>query len=386
MKACAIIAGGGTGKRMGKDRPKQFLLIGGKPVLVRTIGVFEKASSINRIVLVLPEADIGLAREMVASSGFSKVVRLVPGGRERQDSVRNGLQVLENDVDVVAVHDAVRPFITEDLVDLSIKKAAQHGAVSVGVPVKDTIKSVLDDRVARTIERKGLWIAQTPQVFRREILDEAYRRAYGDGYYGTDDASLVERIGVPVYMVPGSYQNIKITTPEDLAYGEFMTKQGSSSATVGLGYDSHRFAENRKLVLGGVEIPCDRGLEGHSDADALIHAVIDALLGAMGEGDIGKHFPDTDPAYRGISSLRLLEYVRDLLARKNRRVLHIDASVLLERPKLAAYTDAMKDNLARTLAIPSSSVSIKAKTNEGMGFVGQGQGIAVFAVATLAHS
>ena len=383
MKTCVLVAAGGSGRRMGTEEPKQFMLLGGVPVIVRTIGVFERAKSIDRIVLILPEADLVRTREMVARAGFSKVAHLVAGGLERQDSVRNGLQVLEVDIDLVVVHDAVRPFITEDLVDLSVSSANEHGAVCVGVPVKDTIKSVVDASVANTIERKNLWITQTPQVFRRDVLEEAYRRAYADGYYGTDDASLVERIGTPVFMLQGSYRNIKITTPDDLAYGEFMVNQGGSLTTVGIGYDSHRFVQGRKLVLGGVEIPSDRGLAGHSDADALIHAVIDAILGAMGEGDIGKHFPDTDPAYEGISSLKLLGRIKDLLTRKGQAVRHIDASIILERPKLAPHTAGMTGNLARALAIPASSISIKAKTNEGMGFVGRGEGIAVFAVATL---
>ena len=383
MKVCAIIPAGGLGKRMGSSSPKQFLHLGGIPVLMHTLGFFERASSVDRIIVVLPDRDIQSCKDML-EQGCSKLARIVPGGKERQDSVRNGLAALEDDIDLVVVHDAVRPFISDELINLTVAECIECGAVSVGMPVKDTIKLTdSQDRVKSTLERNNLWLTQTPQAFKRQILDEAYRQAYADGFLGTDDAVLVERIGYPVKMIPGSYKNIKITTPEDLAYGEFMLKGCVANMKVGIGYDSHRLAEGRPLILGGVTIPSERGLLGHSDADALIHAIIDALLGAMAEGDIGRHFPDSDPAYRGISSVTLLERVREMIDRKGYTVINIDASVLMERPKLAPHIPAMVETIARALDISASVVSVKAKTNEGMGFVGTGEGIAVMATATL---
>lgn len=370
---------------MGGNSPKQFMLLGGIPIVVHTLRIFERASTVDRVVLVAPEGDIAATAELAAAHGCKKVVKIVPGGRERQDSVLNGLAAVGDACEIVAIHDAVRPFINEALVDTAVSGAAELGAVCVGMPVKDTIKqSGPNDRAVATLDRKSLWIAQTPQVFKREILEEAYRRAYADRYYGTDDASLVERIGVPVAMIRGGYGNIKITTPEDLEYGEYLLQKGRAAMRTGTGYDSHRLVEGRKLILGGVEIPFERGLAGHSDADALIHAVIDALLGAMGQGDIGKHFPDTNPAYKGISSLKLLDQIKALLAETSFSILNIDAGIILERPKLAPFTDSMRENIARSLDIPAALVNIKAKTNEGMGFVGRGEGVAVFATATIA--
>ena len=331
-------------------------------------------------------------RKSISDLPLSKLVKIVPGGRERQDSVRNGLEAVEEGIDLIAVHDGVRPFVSEKTICEAIKAAAEHGAASVGVPVKDTIKTAgtggsAERIVEKTLDRKSLWITQTPQVFRTEIIREAYRRAYDDGYYGTDDAALVERIGLPVVMVPGTYENIKITTPEDLAYGEFILGRNrieqKADMKVGIGYDSHRLAEGRKLILGGVEIPHGRGLDGHSDADALVHAVIDALLGAMGEGDIGKHFPDSDPAYKGIYSLELLARVGSALSEKKFAIGNIDVTVLIEEPRLGPFIDAMKKNISRVLGIRAESVNIKAKTDEGMGFVGRREGAAVFAIAHL---
>lgn len=384
MNVWAIIPAGGTGERMGGKSPKQFMPLGGVPILVHTLRVFERSSAVDRVVLAVPEGSIAATAELTAAHGCSKVARIIPGGRQRQDSVRNGLAAVGDACDIVVVHDGVRPFIDAKLVDLAVSVAGRAGAVVVGVPVKDTVKQTgSDDKIAATLDRKTLWIAQTPQVFKRKILEEAYRRAYAEAYCGTDDASLVERLGVPVAMIRGGYDNIKITTPEDLAYGEYLLSKGRQVMRTGTGYDSHRLVEGRKLILGGVEIPFERGLVGHSDADALVHAVIDALLGAMGQGDIGKHFPDTDPAYKGISSLKLLDRIGNLLAEMRFRILNIDAGIILERPKLAPFTDSMRENIARSLDIPVALVNIKAKTNEGMGFVGRGEGVAVFAVATI---
>ncbi len=387
MKTVAIIPAGGAGKRLGLEVAKQYLLLGSLPVLVHTIRVFQIMELVSAIVLVVPKEDVAsVQKNIVEKYGLTKVMTVVAGGRERQDSVCNGLQAVPETCDVVIVHDGVRPFVTRDMITRVVAAAAQCGAASIGVPAKDTIKETTDENiVTATLRRQNLWQTQTPQAFGYELLCRAYAEAQRDHFYGTDDASLVERMGVNVQMVAGSHENIKITTPEDLLIAEALMENKKKEILVsrsGLGYDSHRFSPDRKLILGGVEIPCDRGLQGHSDADALLHAVCDALLGMAGAGDIGRHFPDTDEAYKNISSLVLLERVCQIITAKGLSVNNIDVTVMMEKPKLAPYADAMAANIARTLNIPEAAINIKAKTNEGMGFVGRGEGVAVLVIAS----
>lgn len=386
MKTIAVIAAGGFGKRLGTDISKQYLSLSGLPVVVRTLRVFENAAAVSEIMLVVPQSDMEFVREKIVDKyGVRKVRAVVAGGAERQDSVGNALAALDGPCDVVVVHDAVRPFVSVRMIDKVIEEALITGAASIGVAAKDTIKKTDDELLVKTtVPRSNLWITQTPQAFRYDLLVGAHARAKEEGFYGTDDASLVERLGLPVRMVAGSYENIKITTPEDLKIAEALIGETVTAKTIfrsGIGYDSHRFVPDRKLILGGVEIPSAKGLAGHSDADALLHAVCDALLGMAGAGDIGRHFPDDDDAYRGVSSLLLLERVGEIIARNGLTVGNIDVTVITQLPKLAPYAEEMKANIARVLKIPASSVSIKAKTNEGMGFVGRGEGLAVLAVA-----
>ncbi|MEE9911595.1 MAG: 2-C-methyl-D-erythritol 4-phosphate cytidylyltransferase [Deltaproteobacteria bacterium] len=386
MRTVAIIPAGGSGRRLGAGIAKQYLSLRSLPVLVHALGVFQKSGIIDDMILVVPPDDLASVREKIVKQyGLTKVSAVVAGGSERQDSVRHGLEAIAKPCDVVIVHDGVRPFVTDDMIVQVAQAAVEEGAASIGVPVKDTIKQTTDDRVVKaTVPRRNLWQTQTPQAFQYELLCRAYAAAEKDRFRGTDDASLVERMGLPVRMIAGSYENIKITTPEDLIVAEALMSEKIKDQVVyrsGLGYDSHRFAPGRKLILGGVEIPCDQGLAGHSDADALVHAVCDALLGMAGCGDIGRHFPDTDPAYKNISSLILLERVQQTLEAKRMSIHHIDATVVMEKPKLTPHAAAMAANIARTLNIPEAAVNIKAKTNEGMGFVGRGEGIAVLAIA-----
>lgn len=387
MKTVAIIPAGGSGKRLGADIAKQYLSLDGLPVLVHATRVFQNSAMIADIVLVVPEDDLAFVRrQIVEKYGLSKVTAIVAGGGERQDSVRNGLAAITGRCDVVMVHDAVRPFVTEEMIVQVAKAAADDGAASIGVKVKDTIKETTDESIVTgTLPRRNLWQTQTPQAFRYDLLCRAHEAAAKDRYYGTDDASLLERIGVQVRMIAGSYENIKITTSEDLILaGVFMSKKINDAfiCRSGLGYDSHRFAPGRPLVLGGVEIPFPLGLMGHSDADALLHAVCDALLGMAGAGDIGGHFPDTDPAYKNISSLILLQRVKQIIETKGISVTQIDVTVIMEKPRLAPYAAAMTARIAEALNIGEADVNIKAKTNEGMGFVGRGEGVAVMAIAS----
>lgn len=390
MITVAIIPAGGAGKRLKAQVAKQYLLLDHVPVLIHTLKVFQKSKVIDNIVLALPPDNlVSVRQDLLDKYGFSKVTTIVAGGKERQDSVRNGLATINGKCDVVVIHDAVRPFVSEKMIRLVVAAAKTAGAASAGVKAKDTIKETKkDNMVAATIPRQNVWLTQTPQAFKFELLKKAYKTAYDEKFYGTDDATLVERIGKKVKMINGSYENIKITTSEDLFIAQALMKKKTGSKTNfrnGFGYDSHRFASNRKLILGGVEIPFDKGLKGYSDADALIHAICDALLGAAGCGDIGRHFPDNDPRYKNISSIILLERVKKIIEVKRFSINNVDATVVMEMPRLAPYATQMISNIARVLDIAVTCVNVKAKTNEGMGFIGQNEGVAVFAMATLSE-
>jgi 2-C-methyl-D-erythritol 4-phosphate cytidylyltransferase / 2-C-methyl-D-erythritol 2,4-cyclodiphosphate synthase len=386
MKTVAVIPAGGSGKRLKSHIAKQYLLLDGVPVLVQTLRAFQNSPDIDEIILALPAEDIvHMRQELVEKYGLTKVVNAVAGGNERQDSVKNCLDAIAGVCGIVVIHDAVRPFVTEELIGRVVGAARATGAAVAGVKTKDTIKEIKDDNIiGRTVPRERLWLAQTPQAFEFKLLKEAYKSAYNEKFYGTDDASLVERMGKEVKIIEASYENIKITTNEDMQIADaLMKKRNKAGLRSGLGYDSHRFAADRKLILGGVEIPYEKGLLGHSDADAVIHAVCDALLGAAAAGDIGRHFPDNDPQYKDISSMILLEKTGKLIKAKGFSINNIDVTVVMETPTLAPYASGMVSNIARALKIDEDSVNIKAKTNEGMGFVGRNEGVAVFAVATV---
>ena len=384
MKTVAIILAGGAGKRLKAHMAKQYLFLNHMPVLVHTLKVFQKSKVIDNIILALPPDDlVSIRQELIDKYGLTKVTTIVAGGKKRQDSVNNGLAAINEKCDVVVIHDAVRPFVTQELIIQVVAAAKTTGAASAGVKAKDTIKETKkDNMVAATIPRQNLWLTQTPQAFKFELLKEAFKSAYVEKFYGTDDASLVERIGKNVKMIEGSYENIKITTQEDILIADALMKKVSEiNFRNGFGYDSHRFALNRKLILGGIEIPFDKGLQGHSDADALIHSICDALLGAAGCGDIGRHFPDNDPKFKNISSIILLKRVKKIIEARGFSINNIDATVVMEMPRLAPYAAQMVSNIALALDIAEAYVNIKAKTNEGMGFTGRNEGIAAFAIA-----
>jgi 2-C-methyl-D-erythritol 4-phosphate cytidylyltransferase / 2-C-methyl-D-erythritol 2,4-cyclodiphosphate synthase len=388
MKTIAIIPAGGAGKRLKADVAKQYLFLDHIPVLVHTINVFQEYKVIDNIVLAVPPDDLASIRqELIDKYRLTKLTTIVAGGKERQDSVRNSLSAIHGKCDVVVIHDGVRPFVTQDLIKRVVEAAKTEGAATAGVKAKDTVKETkINNMVAATIPRRNVWLTQTPQAFKFELLKEAYKLAYDEKFYGTDDASLVERIGKKVKMIEGSYENIKITTSEDLIVAEALMKKKTGSKInfrSGFGYDSHRFVAGRKLVLGGAGIPFDKGLKGHSDADALIHAICDALLGAAGCGDIGRHFPDNDPKYKNISSMILLEKVKKIIEARGYSINNVDATVVMEMPKISPYATQMVSNIALALAIAETSVNIKAKTNEGMGFTGRNEGVAAFATVTV---
>jgi 2-C-methyl-D-erythritol 4-phosphate cytidylyltransferase/2-C-methyl-D-erythritol 2,4-cyclodiphosphate synthase len=384
MRVTAIIAAGGRGQRLDAGVPKQLLTVGGRPILERSVAAFLTHGAIAEIVVALPAE---LADDPPAYlRDASKRIQVVAGGARRQDSVRNAFGAVSAASEVIVVHDAARPFASADLITRTIAAAAESGAALAALAARDTVKRV--DRtgalVLETLPRESIFLAQTPQAFRREVLRAAL--ALGEHEDATDEAALAERAGHAVRIVEGEQTNIKVTTPDDLTLAEAIARGGQHrrpGLRVGTGYDLHRLVEGRPLILGGVTIPFERGLLGHSDADAICHAVTDAVLGAAAAGDIGRHFPDSDPQWHGASSLDLLRRAAAVVRAQGYEVANVDIVVIAERPKLGPFVDAMRNRVADALGVAASAVSIKGKTNEGVGELGRGEAIATHAVALL---
>jgi len=368
----AILVAAGASRRMGFDK-LSFVLPEGKTVLQASLDALASHPAVTQIVLVAG-ANRPVCEEMAARC--AKPCAVVPGGETRAESVCRGIAAAEGEL--IAIHDAARPFVSEAVITEALCAARDTGAAAPAVPVKDTIKvSDEEGRVRATPDRAALFAVQTPQCFRRTLYMKALEAVTDEkARLVTDDCSLLELAGIPVTLTRGEYTNLKITTREDLP-------KEKSAMRIGHGYDVHKLVEGRKLILGGVEIPYTKGLLGHSDADALLHAIMDALLGAAAMGDIGKHFPDTDPAYEGADSLALTRAVARLLQQQGYKVGNLDATILCQAPKLAPHIDTMRHNIADALGIPVESVSVKATTEEHLGFTGQGLGIAAHAVALL---
>ena len=366
---------------MGAVVPKQFLSVGGRSLLDRTLSSVSASSSIDAIVLVLPADSPPESKE--AYRKFPKVISVVDGGAERRDSVRNALDVVPPETSILLVHDAVRPFATPGLFDRCAEQARLHGAAVPVIPIRDTVKTW--DKAAGALvtrDRSGFLRAQTPQGFRAGILREAYDLAAREGRAGTDDASLVEAAGHRVAAIPGEDANIKITLPEDLRMAAGLLS-GEPDFRVGLGGDAHRLVPGRELWLGGVRVDHPLGLLGHSDGDVLLHAVADAIYGAMGDRDIGFYFPPDREETRGISSRSILAHARGRMAVHGFGILGLDAVVVCEAPRIAPLADALRASIAEMLSAPEDRVSVKGKTTEGMGFEGRGEGISAWAVALL---
>lgn len=383
-RAWAIVVAAGKGERMGEGPRKQFRLLRGKPVLYWSLEAFSKAPSVEAIIVVVPAGEVRRIEEELAASFPGKVARVVEGGASRAESVRRGLEALPEACEWVLVHDAARPLVTTALIERVLEGAWETGAATAAVRMADTVKEGDErGRVLRTLDRSRLWRVQTPQAFRRRLLWEAHRAAMAAE--PTDDCQLVEALGAEVRLVEGDPSNLKITTESDWALVQALSGQNAPARRIatGFGFDLHRLVEGRRLVLGGVEIPHSRGLLGHSDADALAHAVIDGLLGAASLGDIGMHFPDTDPRYAGADSLDLLREAAGAARRKGVRVLHVDAFVSAEAPRLRPHIEAMRRNLAAAMGIDMERVNVKAGTGEGAGPVGRGEVIEARAVVTV---
>ncbi|MDD2201472.1 MAG: 2-C-methyl-D-erythritol 4-phosphate cytidylyltransferase [Firmicutes bacterium] len=400
LRVWAIVPAAGSGSRMGATVPKQYLQLRGVPIVARTISRLALSGVVDEIIISVPPGDENaFERDIVERYSLSSLCKctVVAGGADRQESVWRALRVVLEHQDaesshMVLVHDGVRPLVSKAEIVSVVEAAKVHGAAACAVPPKDTVKLVGDDGlVAMTPDRSRLCLVQTPQAFRLLTLRRAHERAEEEGYVGTDDCSLVERLGLPVALTPGSYENIKITTMDDLALAEILLAREDArdrsevamTARVGQGYDVHPLVCGRELILGGVRVPHEKGLSGHSDADVLTHAICDAILGAACLGDIGMHFPDTDPAYAGICSIELLRHVVVLTERSGYRVTGMDATVIAERPKISPFVPEMRRRLASAMNLRDECVNIKGKTTEGLGFTGSGEGIAALAVATL---
>lgn len=382
--AAVVLVGAGRGERLARPEPKAFIPLAGTPMLLHSARRVEQSPLVDRIVVVVAAADVDRARALLADAGLRKATSVVAGQAHRQGSVFAGLSQV-GDAPISVVHDAARPLVAPEVVTAVIQAASETGAASAGIPVRETVKLMDGADATETIDRDRLWLAHTPQAFRTELLRTAHLRAQTEGFQGTDDAILVERLGHRVRMVADSAQNLKVTVPADLELAAIYLGKSGSAAIVqtGIGYDVHRLALGRPLRLGGVEIPFPRGLAGHSDADVLVHAIMDAVLGAGGLGDIGVHFPPGDPVYRDADSLVLLRRVTALAADAGWRIRHVDAAVLAEAPRLAPYLAQMRQQLAAAMEVEPAAVSIKATTMEGLGAIGRGEGIAAHAVATL---
>lgn len=396
MSVWSVIVAAGKGERFGSYKP--LLRIEDKYMLEYSVETISKNNKIEGIVVVCLSNYIQTVRELLKKYDLVKYV--VPGGMLRQDSVRKGVLKVPEEVEFIMVHDAARPFVSSDIVDRSIDAALEKGSCVVCIGVNDTVKRVENGFIKETLDRKSIFLAQTPQIFRRKDLLDAFENAVAKRYIFTDESSLMEFQGMNPFMILGDASNIKVTYPEDLLLidralnnlepvcaqedtVEDKIFKKELNYFVGIGEDIHSFDKERPLYLGGVLIPFDKGLRGHSDADVLLHALIDALLGASGMDDIGTLFPDTDPKYQGISSLTLLNNVSVLILNKGFKIQNIDMIIFAESPKIRPYKDEIISTISNTLSVDKRIVNLKGKTSEGLGFIGREEGIWAKAVVLL---
>ncbi|CAO0821927.1 2-C-methyl-D-erythritol 4-phosphate cytidylyltransferase / 2-C-methyl-D-erythritol 2,4-cyclodiphosphate synthase [Desulfarculales bacterium] len=385
-KVVAVVPAAGSGRRMATQRSKQYMDLGGMPLLSRTCAILEQVAQVSQVVVVAPPGqEKELHRICLAPYGLPKVALVATGGRERQDSVMAGAEAAAClGAKWVLVHDTARPLAEPAIFARVLEAARACGAAVAAMPCIDTIKQAGSRlRVEATLDRSKLWQVQTPQGFDLELLLEAQRQAKQRGILATDEAGLIEAMGQEVRLVMGSRDNIKITTPEDLNLARRLLSEPQIKS--GQGLDVHRLVSGRPLILGGVRLEHELGLLGHSDADVLTHAVMDALLAAAGLGDIGRLFPDSDAAYKDADSLELLAQVTERLARGGWRAVSVSVTLMAQRPKIAPYAPAICQNLARVLGIAPREVNVAATTSEGLGFTGRGEGMAALALATIAR-
>jgi 2-C-methyl-D-erythritol 4-phosphate cytidylyltransferase/2-C-methyl-D-erythritol 2,4-cyclodiphosphate synthase len=376
MRIAAIILAAGTGSRFGGVQPKQYLPLGGVPIVVRAVRAFIAHARVGPVLVVGPQERLAKVFPDFPKSG------LVPGGATRQQSARAGLEALASDPpDAVLIHDAARPLVPARVID-AVCEALAGGAEAVlpALPVTDTLKRAEAGVVGATVPREGLWRVQTPQGFRFAAILAAHRAAAGQSL--TDDGAVAEAAGMTVRLVPGAEENLKVTTQEDLVRAEAVLA-ARFSPRVGTGFDVHRFAPGRRLMLCGIHVPHPLGLAGHSDADVGIHAVCDAIYGALAEGDIGTQFPPSQAAWKDADSALFLRHAVGRVTARGGRIAHADVTLICERPKIAPHALAMRERLAGLMGVAVGAVSVKATTTEGLGFTGRGEGIAAQAVVTV---
>ena len=380
MKVAALIVAAGRGSRAGSGAPKQYRLLAGEPVLRRTLSVFASHPNISAVQAVIHPDDAEAYKAAV--QGLARLLPAIPGGTTRQASVLSGLEALAGGTapDLVLIHDGARPFISHRLISDCIAELSSREGGLAALPLTDTIRRGANGGAGETVPRDGLWRAQTPQGFRFASILKAHRAAAGANF--TDDAAVAAAADIEVALVEGDEDNFKITSAADLVRAEQMLMRGGETRT-GLGYDVHRFGPGDHVWLCGVKVPHIYSLEGHSDADVGLHAVTDAILGAIGAGDIGKHFPPGDPQWRGASSDRFLAHAARLAREAGGMISNIDVTLVCEAPKISPYTEAMRARIAGILELDASRISVKATTTEELGFTGRREGIAAQAVASV---
>jgi 2-C-methyl-D-erythritol 4-phosphate cytidylyltransferase / 2-C-methyl-D-erythritol 2,4-cyclodiphosphate synthase len=389
MGIAAVIVAAGRGIRAGGELPKQFRALGGQAIISRVLDRFLSHPQIDRVVVVIHPDDRSLLEETAREHlGNSKLLVVPGGGRTRQISVRNGLEALcEQAPDLVLVHDAARPFVSSEQIDLSIREGLISGAAIPGIAVVDTIKLVDEDgTVIATPDRSRLRAVQTPQAFRFDKLLAAHRVALQEGREDfSDDGALAEWADLAVSVFEGDPSNVKLTRMEDFKQAEQRLNSDRTRLVVrlGTGFDVHAFAPGDHVWLGGIKIPHDQGVAAHSDGDVVLHALTDALLGALAEGDIGVHFPPSDPQWRGASSDRFLAFAAGRVRARGGLIDHLDATILCESPRLGPYREEMRTRIAEIVGIGIGSVSLKATTTERLGFTGRREGLAAQAAATI---
>jgi 2-C-methyl-D-erythritol 4-phosphate cytidylyltransferase/2-C-methyl-D-erythritol 2,4-cyclodiphosphate synthase len=385
MTTAALIVAAGRGSRAGGDKPKQYQLLGGKPLLRYSLETLLGHGAVARVAVVIHPDDSAAYTEAVGDlARHPRLAPPCPGGAARQDSVRLGLEALAAEKPAhVLIHDAARPFLGQKQVDRLIDMLAQAPGAVLAVPVVDTLKRD-DGGYARSgVERQGLWRVQTPQAFRFADILTAHRQCAGLAM--TDDAAVAERAGLAVKLVPGSEENFKVTEPDDFARAERQLMQQLGDIRTGQGFDVHAFSDEagRKLTIGGLVIPHDRGLAGHSDADVALHALTDAILGALGDGDIGQHFPPSDARWKNVDSAAFLKHAVDLIGKRGGMLAHCDVTIVCEAPKIGPHREAMRARIAEITGIALDRVSVKATTTEKLGFTGRREGIAAQAIVTV---
>lgn len=386
MTIAAVIVAAGAGLRAGGERPKQYQKIGGKPVIMRTLEAFASHPRISRIIAVIREEHLDYYREAVSDPDIAQTVY---GGSTRQESCRIGIEALAaRPPKAVLIHDGARPFAPHALIDRVVAALAVHDGVIPGLPISDTLKRAPGGIVQATLDRSHLWSVQTPQGFAFQAIHGAHRQAAASGMTDlTDDAAVAELAGIEVAMVAGSPENRKLTTSADMADADRTQRQrrfdGLPDIRVGQGVDIHAFEPGNGVILCGVTIPYGRKLQGHSDADAALHALTDAILGAIGEGDIGTHFPPTDPTWEGAASRIFLAKAAGLVSARGGLIAHADLTILAQEPRIGPYVVAMRERVCGILDLTPDRVAIKATTTEQMGFIGRGDGLAAFATATI---